>query len=477
MSFHFVVKDKKKEKEKEKEKERNRLLNLVGVPSENTRGAHPSPTKEPASSFTGVGSYKPLTDHQISKTVQLNKRNPKYMYSQRAPDNAVLEWWIDEKDKPKEDVTLTDSAMATLPVQSHTYSPAEMMAYSAKNRKPLSDSPKSFKEIIQAAIVLSRLLEKSLSSGDKKQPRWVHRPDRPYTQQEVVHLCCLVDVQRPLSVDTQYNETIGEIRLCISSYKLNPSEKLETYMKQKNKELDAESMNFYVYRPWLKKYLDWFNPALYQYITTHLDGVKVQRFQHRLAAEDQDSYDQQGRLVHDKLLVPLPKMHRVVSTKDDFGVVKADGSFEPYCKDTYLSNISLSQPVRHPTYDDSLTAGCNPANFEYVPVARMPRVDVPAHHMQIKAIRAQIKRDKQKNVTVRWLGLQGGKYVSLPPDWVTDNFDPIVLDEAQRRAQNEEDGLTGHLPERFLVIPPGDSRDDDPPFGLRHNRGLNYYYL
>jgi hypothetical protein len=351
-----------------------------------------------------------------------------------------------------------------------------MMAYSAKNRKPFSDSPKSFKEIIQAAIVLSRLLEKSLSSGDKKQPRWVHRPDRPYTQQEVVHLCCLVDVQRPLSVDTQYNETIGEIRLSISSYKLNPSEKLETYMKQKNKELDAESMNFYVYRPWLKKYLDWFNPALYQYITTHLDGVKVQRFQHRLAAEDQDSYDQQGRLVHDKLLVPLPKMHRVVSTKDDFGVVKADGSFEPYCKDTYASNISLSQPVRHPTYDDSLTAGCNPANFEYVPVARMPRVDVPAHHMQIKAIRAQIKRDKQKNVTVRWLGLQGGKYVSLPPDWVTDNFDPIVLDEAQRRAQNEEDGLTGHLPERFLVIPPGDSRDDDPPFGLRHNRGLNYYY-
>ncbi len=106
----------------------------------------------------------------------------------------------------------------------------------------------------------------------------------------------------------------------------------------------------------------------------------------------------------------------------------------------------------------------------------MPRLDVPAHHMQIKAIRAQIKRDKQKNVTVRWLGLQGGKYVSLPPDWVTDNFDPIVLDEAQRRAQNEEDGLTGHLPERFLVIPPGDSRDDDPPFGLRHNRGLNYYY-
>jgi hypothetical protein len=34
----------------------------------------------------------------------------------------------------------------------------------------------------------------------------------------------------------------------------------------------------------------------------------------------------------------------------------------------------------------------------------------------------------------------------------------------------------GHLPGRFLGIPPGNSRDDDPPFALRHNQGLNYYY-
>jgi hypothetical protein len=169
-------------------------------------------------------------------------------------------------------------------------------------------------------------------------------------------------------------------------------------------------------------------------------------------------------------------MHRVVTTEDNFGIVKDDGSFQSYCKDTYPGNTSLSQSVRHPTYDKKLTAGCNPPEFEYVPVARMPRADVPAHHMQIKAIRAQINTDKKKQVTVRWLGLQGGKYVSLPPDWVTANFDPTILDEAQKRAQNEDDGYAGHLQGRFLAIPPGDSRDDDPPFVLRHNQGLNYYY-
>ena len=52
------------------------------------------------------------------------------------------------------------------------------------------------------------------------------------------------------------------------------------------------------------------------------------------------------------------------------------------------------------------------------------------------------------------------------------NFDPKILDEAQKRAQE-----SGHIrDDRFLVIPPGDLRDDDPPFALRHNQGLNYYY-
>jgi hypothetical protein len=177
-----------------------------------------------------------------------------------------------------------------------------------------------------------------------------------------------------------------------------------------------------------QNYLNWFDPALYQYIVTDLDGLKVLSLPNALAAEDQDNYDQQGWLVNDKLLVTLPKMHRVVSTKENFGVTMDDGSFLSYCKDTYHSNPSPSQLVQHPTYDNKLTAACDPLDFEYVPVARMPRLDVPEHHMQIKAIHAQIKWDKQQNVTIYWLGLQGGKGVLLPPEWVALNFDLLNLD-------------------------------------------------
>jgi len=81
-------------------------------------------------------------------------------------------------------------------------------------------------------------------------------------------------------------------------------------------------------------------------------------------------------------------------------------------------------------------------------------------------------------------------------DWVNKNIDPILLSEATTRERNrmqiESDtkktkNLPNHLKEalkrkkrseglRFIVIPPGDSRDDNPPVHLRHNRGLNYYY-
>jgi hypothetical protein len=30
--------------------------------------------------------------------------------------------------------------------------------------------------------------------------------------------------------------------------------------------------------------------------------------------------------------------------------------------------------------------------------------------------------------------------------------------------------------DKFVPLPVGDSRDDDPPRGIRNNKGLNYYY-
>jgi hypothetical protein len=58
--------------------------------------------------------------------------------------------------------------------------------------------------------------------------------------------------------------------------------------------------------------------------------------------------------------------------------------------------------------------------FEYVPVALMPMSTVPAH--QNKAIHAEFFM-KGGTKRTRWLGPQGGKYVSLLGKWVDLNFD------------------------------------------------------
>jgi hypothetical protein len=64
-----------------------------------------------------------------------------------------------------------------------------------------------------------------------------------------------------------------------------------------------------------------------------------------------------------------------------------------------------------------------------VPIARMPSSTVPDHLVKIKALRADITFTGEKEST-RWLGLQCGKYVSLPTEWVILNFDTSILDEA-----------------------------------------------
>jgi hypothetical protein len=79
-------------------------------------------------------------------------------------------------------------------------------------------------------------------------------------------------------------------------------------------------------------------------------------------------------------------------------------------------------------------------------------------------------------VSLRWLGLQAGKYVSLPKDWVGHNFDESLLVEARLRADQALVGRKQKKKERFLPLPVGDSRNKDPPSAIRYNQGLNYYY-
>jgi hypothetical protein len=64
----------------------------------------------------------------------------------------------------------------------------------------------------------------------------------------------------------------------------------------------------------------------------------------------------------------------------------------------------------------------------------------------------------------------------LPTEWVILNFDTLILEEAKRRAMMVTKGGEKRHHDKFVPLPVGDSRDDDPPRGIRNNKGLNYYY-
>ena len=347
--------------------------------------------------------------------------------------------------------------MAKEPVEEHTYSQVEMEAFS-ESRKAKVGPQKSFRQIIKAAIDLKSSLK---CSSKLDTAPWVHRPDTPYSDQELVHLCCLVDRGRSFSVSTTVSRKTSLVTLLVQSYRLNPKLALPYYFGTKKKTIPPIEMEFTVMRAWLKQYLDWFDPDLYQYIQNYTLGLPVFTLPSRMAAHDEVSYEQQGIFRNDRLLVPLPKSHNVVSTEKYFGVrVKDTGrQVDPFCLD------SFEKPSKPPKYDQALVASCNPAGFEEIPVARAPSINVPSHRLQIRAIRAQVKGD-----TVRWVGLQGDRYVSLPSEWVELNFDEGLLDEALKRARDKQHELS------FVRLPPGDSRLDDPPLQIRDTKGINYYY-
>jgi hypothetical protein len=140
--------------------------------------------------------------------------------------------------------------------------------------------------------------------------------------------------------------------------------------------------------------------------------MKVLTFANRLASNYDHDYEMQAQIQYDPLLVPVPKMHKKVLTSDDFGVTEED-SFQPYCKDTYARLPSHSQAVRQASYDEKLTATCNPSGFEYVPIARMPSSIVPEHLVQIKALRADIVSKGERKLLVGWVYKVENMYLCL----------------------------------------------------------------
>jgi hypothetical protein len=398
----------------------------------------------------------------------MDDHNPTKMYPKATPAKPGLddmEWWLDEQDEEKPGVTPATKHMATKPVESHIYSVEEMEAM-ADERKTPETRKKGFSLIIKSAIALqSRLAEAEEYQG--RLPLGLFKPHRPYSEQELVNLCCLVDRGREFEVDTEYQSSV-KFSIRVDSYKLKEAHDLRHYSSKNSKEAPKQLLVIRVYKEWLKKYLDWFDPDLFRYIRIHAEGMLVNTFKDRLADENEHEYEIAGRWKHDPLMVPLPKLHLKVSTQEGFGTTD-DGKFQPYSLDTY------ERPTKRKSYVHGVHEACNPDGFQEVPVARPPSTKVPPKMVQIKGIRAELKT-KGEETTYRWLGLQGGKYVSLPPDWVAINFDISILNEAKMRAVRAKEKKNKYASEKFLPLPVGDSRDDDPPINFRHRNGLNYYY-
>lgn len=74
--------------------------------------------------------------------------------------------------------------------------------------------------------------------------------------------------------------------LHVISYKLQPNRSLKSYLRPGKEDLLQTPMMMTVSRSWLKNYLDWIHPDLFQYILAHTDGVQVTCFVDQLAAED-----------------------------------------------------------------------------------------------------------------------------------------------------------------------------------------------
>jgi hypothetical protein len=201
--------------------------------------------------------------------------------------------------------------------------------------------PQPFKDIIGAAIALDVFLDKSPEHVGYPTPSEIHKPDQEYMNQDLVNICCLFDRKREFNMDTQ-NATKLRLSVRVDSYLIKPDTSLKSSFKSKKKAPPSTLLSMDVYPSWLKDYLDWFDPSIYDYIQASVDGMKVARLVNRLAANEEVNYQLQGKVDTDGLMVPIPKMHKPVTTSDE----------------STFSQLDL------PAYDSKLTADCNPSGLE-----------------------------------------------------------------------------------------------------------------
>jgi hypothetical protein len=312
--------------------------------------------------------------------------------------------------------------------------------------------------------------------------------DDGYTDQEYIDLACLLDPGRELKCDRFQKKLANKLELQVKSYEL-PGRLILGSTKQKHPVIEDQCI--IVYKDWLREYLGYYNPGYYDFLVTSVYGTEVEVLKTGLASANENDYQNGSLKLRYDDVVPFNKTHAATFLDQSF-VRK------------YAANSTKSSRSKHRHFKHEYEKECNPSvKFDPVPfpkcIAESDKVKVgddptlppkvPLIHVQITGVKAEMKlkwnipkRQKvfaNKDITMRWLGVQGGRYVALPPDWVFDNIDKIVSDEALRRGRLHLRSTKEHngLQEQFVRLPPGDCRTDDPPVYLRNQEtGLNYYH-
>jgi hypothetical protein len=323
----------------------------------------------------------------------VNEKNPDYMYPEGSHEE--VEWWATEER----------------PVASHIFNKDEMNDFAKANLEERSNTSKIQKPSERSStrrMLCNYFWKIQLFFNEYPLPHGMHHPDRDYTEQQLVNLCCLVDTGRKFAIDTHYlQKSKNKFLLGLDSYELAGNRKLKSLASSRSKKKDPPRVKVFmqVYRLWMKNYLEWSNSDLYSYLLANADGMAVKRFRNQMAAEKEIDYQFWGVVDFDPLMVPLPKLHQKISTASHVFGETIQEQYHPYYKDAYDATVI-------PFYNANLTSSCNPPQFDYVPVAQVFSDKVPSSHKQITGLRADLKKVKKGTpVLGYWLGLQASKYV------------------------------------------------------------------
>jgi hypothetical protein len=121
------------------------------------------------------------------------------MYPEDDPNSTdyVDKWWLDDDDKAIKDITPAEDHLAETPVESHILSRNEVAAFASHHADP-RDKRKTFLEIVGSVIAMRKNLNRAegLAPTVAQMPAGLHLPDFPFSYQDLVNICCLVDRNR-----------------------------------------------------------------------------------------------------------------------------------------------------------------------------------------------------------------------------------------------------------------------------------------